>query len=225
MSAAALMRAWQPSGCERSACTIPARRPAARTLARRLFRFVPRPGIRENDVDAPRGKLPGYDDAHPFAAGDQRDFVGEFHDDKCNHENTKTRKEISAWFLSGAGRGSREARSGRQSRPCRVDDRATLLQSGCRPVLVLETDSAVGSDVDDHRVHGLDVQPHYTPGRGDARAASSTPRTSVAVGLAFRRAAVAYSTFTSASLTSRSTGASAPGAFGIDVTITSRTVT
>jgi hypothetical protein len=68
------------------------------------LRFVAGPTVAEDDVDAPRGKLAGHDDADPFSAGDQRNFVPELHYDKCNHENTKTRrKSFSFVFLCFRG--------------------------------------------------------------------------------------------------------------------------
>ena len=47
-----------------------------------------------------------------------------------------------------------------------------------------------GVDVDDDRVHRLDVEPHQTPAAAEARCASSTPSTIVAVGLPSDAAAV-----------------------------------
>ena len=65
---------------------------------------------------------------------------------------------------------------------------------GCGPVFVLEADPAVSADVDDDGVHRLDVEPHYTPAAADARCASSTPSTIVAVGLPSEPPPYAYST-------------------------------
>ena len=107
----------------------------------------------------------------------------------------------------------------------RVDDGAALLQRRLRPVFVLEPHPAVGADVDDDRVHRLDVELHQTPAAADARSASSTPSTIVAVGLPSEPPPYAYSTLTPASLISFSAGASAPGALGTAVTMTLRSVT
>src|SRR5437667_3148720 len=107
----------------------------------------------------------------------------------------------------------------------RINDGAPFLERGLRPILVLETDAPGGIHVDDDRVHRFDVQAHQTPAAAEARAASSTPSTSVAVGLPSAAPPYAYSTFTFASATSRSTGASDPGVFGIEVTITFRSAT
>src|SRR5689334_3431720 len=99
-----------------------------------------------------------------------------------------------------------------------INDRAALLKRRRGPFLVLEADPAVSPDVDDDRVHRLDVEPHHTPAAADARAASSTPRTRVASGLPSPAPAYAYSRLTLASETSLSRGASEPGAFGMEVT-------
>src|SRR3954462_11418930 len=105
-----------------------------------------------------------------------------------------------------------------------VDDRAPFLQRRLRPVLQIEPHAAVSVHVDDNRVHRLDVEPHQTPAAADARSASSTPSTIVAVGLPSAAPPYAYASLTLASLISFSAGASAPGAFGPPLTITLRWV-
>ena len=57
-----------------------------------LFRLGARSCVAERHVDAAGGELAGDDEPDPLAAGDQSDLVFEIHKDKCNHENTKTRR-------------------------------------------------------------------------------------------------------------------------------------
>src|SRR5580765_452398 len=78
----------------------------------------------------------------------------------------------------------------------RVNDGAALLERRLRPVFILEPHPAVGSDVDDDRIHRRDVELHQTPAAADARSASSTPSTIVAVGLPSEPPPYAYSMLT-----------------------------
>src|SRR5262245_55475275 len=79
----------------------------------------------------------------------------------------------------------------------RVDDRALFLQRRRPPVFVLQPHSAVGAHLDDDGIHRCDVEPHgivdcrmlitdsaspQTPAAAEARSASATPITIVAVG-------------------------------------------
>src|SRR5205807_2266984 len=106
----------------------------------------------------------------------------------------------------------------------RVDDRTPFLQRRRRPLFVLEPHAAVAAHLDDGCVHRPHVEFH-TPAAAAARRASSTPTTTAAIGAPSVAPPYAYSTFTPASATSRSAGASEPGPFGTDSTITSRTAT
>src|SRR5262249_14826946 len=103
-----------------------------------------------------------------------------------------------------------------------VDDRAPFLQRRRPPVLVFKPHPAVRTHLDHDGVHRFDVEPHrnadwlrllagrpgdQTPAAAEARSASATPITTVAVGAPSEPPPYAYSMFTAASATRFSAGA------------------